>query len=263
MPYKENIAIRCSWCREWTLRSWFALRKSKTGKAFCNKTCQTLYNQNKWQSTNRRGPLHHNWRGGFKASQKRYHEKKNNLCIIYSVNCVICKKLFVAKDKHSRCCSAKCYKKVYEEERIKRERNRHNQKWKNIAPLICKECDISFKPEYGHPFKLFCSIGCQDQGARAYKRIRRLIYRGKVFGGEKISLGILYKRDGGQCQRCNRQLRRLSVVPNKRAPTIDHIIPLSLGGKHKWDNVQLMCFRCNSLKGDRIIPEGDQLRLAI
>ena len=36
-------------------------------------------------------------------------------------------------------------------------------------------------------------------------------------------------------------------------PTIDHIKPISKGGTHTWDNVQLAHFHCNSIKSDKIM----------
>jgi 5-methylcytosine-specific restriction endonuclease McrA len=41
------------------------------------------------------------------------------------------------------------------------------------------------------------------------------------------------------------------VVPHPKAPTIDHIVPLSAGGDDTKANVQLACFLCNSIKGSR------------
>lgn len=34
---------------------------------------------------------------------------------------------------------------------------------------------------------------------------------------------------------------------------IDHMIPLRRGGKHAWWNIQVIPYRLNSLKGDRLI----------
>lgn len=48
------------------------------------------------------------------------------------------------------------------------------------------------------------------------------------------------------------------LVNNKKVsvgnyPTIEHIIPISNGGVHSWDNVKLAHFRCNCKKGVREI----------
>lgn len=39
------------------------------------------------------------------------------------------------------------------------------------------------------------------------------------------------------------------AVPHPKAPTIDHIIPLAVGGDDTRANVQLAHFLCNSLAG--------------
>lgn len=37
--------------------------------------------------------------------------------------------------------------------------------------------------------------------------------------------------------------------------TIDHIIPLSKGGTHTYNNVQLAHYICNSKKSDKILAD--------
>ncbi len=49
------------------------------------------------------------------------------------------------------------------------------------------------------------------------------------------------KRDNHSCQYCG---------SNKRL-TLDHVIPVSKGGEHKWDNVVTACESCNQRKRDR------------
>lgn len=39
-------------------------------------------------------------------------------------------------------------------------------------------------------------------------------------------------------------------VPHPKAPTIDHILPISKGGQDVHANIQLAHFECNWRKGD-------------
>ena len=53
----------------------------------------------------------------------------------------------------------------------------------------------------------------------------------------------IVKRAKGRCYYCKR----------KRKLTLDHVIPLSKGGKHDKSNVVPACGPCNSIKRDRLI----------
>ena len=62
----------------------------------------------------------------------------------------------------------------------------------------------------------------------------------------------IFERDGWICQLC-----MLTVDPNIRNPdpmsrSIDHIVPIVMGGPDSPDNVQLAHLRCNTSKGDRM-----------
>jgi len=54
---------------------------------------------------------------------------------------------------------------------------------------------------------------------------------------------------------------RNAVVPHPKAPTIDHVIPLSKGGTHEPANVQLAHYYCNSIKADGAWGAGEQLAM--
>ena len=57
----------------------------------------------------------------------------------------------------------------------------------------------------------------------------------------------IYLRDGFLCAYC---LRNLADAPaNQR--TIDHVIPVKLGGTNHEDNLCLACKKCNDTKQDR------------
>lgn len=57
----------------------------------------------------------------------------------------------------------------------------------------------------------------------------------------------LLRRDNHSCQYCG---------SNKHL-TIDHVIPLSKGGQHTWNNVVTACEKCNQRKSDRTPLEAN------
>lgn len=59
----------------------------------------------------------------------------------------------------------------------------------------------------------------------------------------------IMERDGYTCQMCGR------YMPDGTGIHIDHIIPVSKGGKTVPGNLQVLCAKCNLSKGARILPE--------
>ena len=55
-------------------------------------------------------------------------------------------------------------------------------------------------------------------------------------------------RDNFECQYCGKS----GTVKDL---TIDHVVPLSRGGKNKWENVVTACSPCNSKKGNKLLKE--------
>lgn len=63
------------------------------------------------------------------------------------------------------------------------------------------------------------------------------------------------KRFGGVCQICGKPINEKAIANGhvkKDYPSLDHIQPLSKGGTHTWDNVQLAHIGCNSRKRDKV-----------
>ena len=60
-----------------------------------------------------------------------------------------------------------------------------------------------------------------------------------------ITLVKVFRNNAGICQICNKW------VQPKHA-SMDHTHPLSKGGTHTWDNVQLSHLKCNLRKGARV-----------
>jgi len=111
--------------------------------------------------------------------------------------------------------------------------------------------------------RAFACAGCRAETRRvqraASKRRRRARKRGALRAPYKAI--VIHERDGWVCQLCRKKVRRRAKVPHPLAPVIDHILPLAQGGDDVPSNVQCAHFLCNSLKGDRTGPTGDQLRL--
>jgi 5-methylcytosine-specific restriction endonuclease McrA len=60
----------------------------------------------------------------------------------------------------------------------------------------------------------------------------------------RFSRGNIYLRDNGECQYCGDRIER-------KEATLDHVIPVSKGGKSVWDNCVTACAPCNSNKSDK------------
>jgi len=65
---------------------------------------------------------------------------------------------------------------------------------------------------------------------------------------ERINRAIVIERDGSACYICGKVLERHEI-------TIDHVIPLSKGGSHTYDNLRVACRPCNSRKWNHLPGE--------
>lgn len=80
---------------------------------------------------------------------------------------------------------------------------------------------------------------------------RRRLARKRALPSEPINEVEIFDRDGWVCQLCGKPVE-------KGEESLDHIIPISLGGPHLKSNVQLAHRRCNSRKGNRLISFLDE-----
>lgn len=118
----------------------------------------------------------------------------------------------------------------------------------------------------------FCDCGkvitrgkrCADCSRRLENKNRenrRRVKLRKAWKDSDISLEALYKRDAGRCWLCggvcdwkDREKTSAAIVCGDSYPSIDHVIPLSKGGEHSWENVRLAHRICNSIKADSNPP---------
>lgn len=112
----------------------------------------------------------------------------------------------------------------------------------------CTWCGQSFVVATGSP--KVCSKDCARRVSSQRKHIRRRAH-GLRTKQVTLSLPALCHRYNWTCQLCGQPVPRGISAPDPLSPSIDHIIPLSKGGTHTVENVQLAHYRCNTKKGNR------------
>jgi 5-methylcytosine-specific restriction endonuclease McrA len=66
----------------------------------------------------------------------------------------------------------------------------------------------------------------------------------------KFSRANIYLRDQNRCQYCGRKFSSSEL-------SLDHVVPISRGGKSTWENVVCACLPCNVRKGNKLLIESD------
>jgi 5-methylcytosine-specific restriction endonuclease McrA len=164
-----------------------------------------------------------------------------------------------------------------EESRI-RARKKQEEKIASIRMKVCPQCQKEFNPynTRRNPYKTYCSKECQIKfthrvqtkrrneilknpsldlvAYRKYKlrkQVQDCNYKAFSRGCTKddenhISLKSwkdILERNGNRCTDCG----------TTENITIDHIHPISRGGKNNKNNIQPLCRKCNSTKSAKII----------
>ncbi|MCD6472439.1 HNH endonuclease [Candidatus Aerophobetes bacterium] len=125
------------------------------------------------------------------------------------------------------------------------------------AEVILKEGG-SFYTFGFEDWKDFSQISAQDNDEDVVKtitynlkipRIILLIIYDRMPPREvKFTRRNIYRRDKNICQYCGKKFKTENL-------NIDHIIPLSRGGKNTWSNVVCSCISCNLRKGNKTLSE--------
>lgn len=187
-----------------------------------------------------------------KKHNDKYRHSLRPKAPIVQKTCLYCSKLFSTNVKASRFCSTECRNKFYGT--VKKQINRAK---KIIDPrrfdFHCDRCnqlvqtDTSItRGKYGR----FCRP-CALVRRRERYRVKTAKRQG-VAKPARLSADALIERDGNLCRLCNTEID-LSLARNSRfGATIDHIVPLSLGGSDDIENMQLAHWICNIKKGNRV-----------
>lgn len=157
-------------------------------------------------------------------------------------------------------CSAKCRDRAQNAVKSKRDSDRAKARW----PTWCGHCQSEMIPAQN---KTLCSNACKvaahkardPERTRAAAISHAAIRRSWYENGEVFDPFEIFERDGWRCHLCGiKTLRSLRGTNDPRAPELDHITPLSKGGRHTRMNTACACKRCNMKKHAKV--QG-QLRL--
>lgn len=128
-------------------------------------------------------------------------------------------------------------------------------------------CRLCEKPAQGRGL---CSTHYQQWWAeqnpdrrRAQKhkaRARRKAIEATAFV-EYVSPERVFELDRWVCHLCRKRIPKGKRSPHPLSATVDHVIPLSKGGLHVYENCRAAHFGCNSAKSDR--GGGEQLLLIV
>lgn len=194
-------------------------------------------------------------------------------------------------------CSKACRQRIYRAEHpayverqneLGRERSAARYQPAQAVERKCAVCSATF---LGRPNGMLCSNTCQNRARRASKakrgtlvaekaraarryaerypekvaersrdtaRRRRARVRGAELG-RNFSGREVAERDGNRCHLCGGRVNLRLKHPHPRSASLDHLVPLALGGSHELANVRLAHLDCNVSKGTRAM--GEQLLL--
>lgn len=161
--------------------------------------------------------------------------------------CEYCGKIFQPTTYGKSCCSDKCIKSLTDK-----------KKREGQLSKTCEMCGSTFSAIRDKAHQKYCSDKCRERADGQRKREtgaaqkRAAIYRGKKHytevKGETVVPEEIFERDNWICQLCYQPVDKELQYPDPMYKTLDHIIPLSKGGDHTKDNLQLAHFSCNSQK---------------
>lgn len=154
-----------------------------------------------------------------------------------------------------RWCSESCRLRKFRDanpDYVKRNRQSSSE-WQraNYVPvrydLVCTVCRDTFVS--ANPHAKYCSNPCRYRAAYVGRRGRRAGAE-----RERYALREIADRDGWVCGICGDAVDGLLSYPDPLAASIDHVVPLALGGADTPANVQVAHLSCNRRKGHRV-PE--------
>ena len=153
----------------------------------------------------------------------------------------------------------KSRKKRREEDRARRAEFQKNRCEEDREMWECREEDRARRAEFQRrhyeenrvELSEYCRKKLLKWRARNHKR-RALQRESEV---EPIDLNLVWDDSFGICFLCGTPMDRQYTYPDPRLPSLEHIIPLSRGGTHTYDNLTYTHLQCNNRKLTSLVEE--------
>lgn len=135
----------------------------------------------------------------------------------------------------------------------------HRRPVSRLALRDCQWCGnaFRFRPKATSP-GLYCAWQCYvasvKGAAKCWSNTEKARLRRKGTRAdpdrERVIPKVVFERDGWRCHICRKKLGKPSGPLGQR-PSLDHVVPLSKGGKHTYANCRAAHQSCNSGKSNK------------
>lgn len=186
-------------------------------------------------------------RGGSRAGAGRKRVRLSTACVR-----VDCGRLFSRKNSQpKRYCSHRCAALC---------RRGESRGGRVHTPQVCSRCGVEFRsPSKG---RRFCGSECSTawivetktnplkaERLRVARRAASTKRRAAGWKSQKGRWRDVCARDGWACWICRQAIDPCLSHPDRRAGSVDHVVPLSLGGSDADENLRAAHVSCNSRRG--------------
>lgn len=140
-------------------------------------------------------------------------------------------------------------------DRTARWRQRNPYAPKAWNPCVCAGCGSPFLGNSKQ--KKYCSRECRSafKNRDNWKHMNNRRARIRAVWVESFDRLEIFDRDEWQCGLCGEQVDPTARHPDPLSASLDHVVPISLGGQHSRANAQCAHLGCNVRKGARILEE--------
>lgn len=124
--------------------------------------------------------------------------------------------------------------------------------WKSSNPDEVAEYNKSYYEKNSEYFKEYRRqwAAANPEKIRASQQRRRTRIEGAFV--EDVLINVLIERGEGNCGICGKEFLPGTEYGDPLYPTVDHVIPISKGGQHSYENTQAAHFSCNSRKSSKL-----------